>query len=142
MLLSIKNASLAAQFRPLASPKVVFGENESRRADSAIFHTPFCALQWFITRGGVEEDAIFKTEAKDQLFEDRHFRGQGQECLRPSTKTTWRKCSPKKKRSPQIFRDVSANFQGKVKKSWPWVIFNESKKVLSYSRGLNIFEDL
>ena len=104
MLLSSKNASLAAQFRPLASPKVVFGENESRRAGRAIFHMPFCTLQWFITRGGVEEDAIFETEAKDQLFEDRHFRGQGQECFEAKhQKHMAQVFSKKKKGLPKSF---------------------------------------
>ena len=49
-----------------------------------------------------------KSEAKDSLSENRHSRGQGQECSRPRprTKDTKRKCSPKiKKRSSQkIFR--------------------------------------
>ena len=51
--------------------------------------------------------------------------------------------SPTKNRSLQIFRKVSADFQGKVKsRSWPCPIFNESKKVLSSSRRQDIFEDL
>ena len=48
-----------------------------------------------------------KAKAKDSLSEDRHSRGQGQECSRPKprTKDTKRKCSPKKKkkRSSQKF---------------------------------------
>ena len=48
-----------------------------------------------------------EAKAKDSLSEDRHSRGQGQECSRPRprTKDTKRKCSPKKKkkRSPQKF---------------------------------------
>ena len=48
-----------------------------------------------------------EAKAKDSLSEDRHSRGQGQECSRPRsrTKDTKRKCSPKKKkkRSSQKF---------------------------------------
>ena len=47
-----------------------------------------------------------EAKAKDSLFEDRHSRGQGQECSRPRprTKDTKHKCSPKKKkRSSQKF---------------------------------------
>ena len=41
-----------------------------------------------------------KSEAKDSLSEDRHSRGQGQECSRPRprTKDHKRKCFPKKKK--------------------------------------------
>ena len=35
-------------------------------------------------RGGVE-DTRLKAKAKDSLSEDRHSRGQGQECSRPRT---------------------------------------------------------
>ena len=54
-----------------------------------------------------------KSEAKTnyRLSEDRPSRGQGQEYLRPRTKGTTRKCSPRKKRSSrrklQIFRETS-----------------------------------
>ena len=94
-----------------------------------------------------------KFEAKDRLLEDRPFRGQKQEWSRPKTQgaTVLQKKSPQKKifaredakfpqkirrsqkkRSPlQIFREVSAVFHGKVnKRSWPWPIFNKSKKGL------------
>ena len=94
---------------------------------------------------------------------------RGQSLSRPKTgmleaKNTRRKFSPKKqekglrtrrsrfsakirrspkKRPSQIFREISADFQGKVKRrSWPWLIFNESKKVLSSSREQDIFKDL
>ena len=47
------------------------------------------------------------------------------------------------KKQKKGLREVSADFQGKVKRrSWPWPIFNESKKVLSSRRGQDIFEDL
>ena len=67
-------------------------------------------------RGGVEDTRLqgsrprtqkkSEAKAKDSLSEDRHSRGQRQECSRPRprTKDTKRKCSPKKKkRSSQIF---------------------------------------
>ena len=66
-------------------------------------------------RGGVEDTKLeakakdtkkSEAKAKDSLSEDRHSRGQGQECSRPRprTKDTKRKCSPKKKkRSSQKF---------------------------------------
>ena len=46
-----------------------------------------------------------KSEAKDSLSEDRHSRGQGQECSRPRprTKDTSASALPKKKRSSQKF---------------------------------------
>ena len=39
---------------------------------------------WVMTRGGVEDTRL---EAKDSLSEDRHSRGQGQECSRPRPRT-------------------------------------------------------
>ena len=45
-----------------------------------------------------------KSEAKDSLYEDRHSRGQGQECSRPRTKDTSASAlQKKKKRSSQKF---------------------------------------
>ena len=48
----------------------------------------------YIIRGGVEDTRLEakakdtkKSEAKDSLSEDRHSRGQGQECSRPSPRT-------------------------------------------------------
>ena len=72
------------------------------------------------SRGGVEDTRLEakakdtnKSEAKDSLSEDRHSRGQGQECsrLRPRTKVQGhkRKCSPKKK------KDLHKNFSGDLK---------------------------
>ena len=68
-------------------------------------------------RGGVEDTRLEakakdtkKSEAKDSLSEDRHSRGQGQECSRPRprTKDTKRKCSPKKKKVfTKIFQAIS-----------------------------------
>ena len=63
-----------------------------------------------ITRGGVEDTRLEakakdtkKSEAKDSLSEDRHSRGQGQECSRPRTKDTSASALQKKKRSSQKF---------------------------------------
>ena len=68
-----------------------------------------------------------KSKAKDRLSEDRPSRGQGQECSRPSTKNTTRKCSQKKGLRAKI-----ANF--------PWN-FRRSKKKFS-RRKSQIFCDI
>ena len=44
-----------------------------------------------------------EAKAKDSLSEDRHSRGQGQECSRPTTKDTSASALHKKKRSSQKF---------------------------------------
>ena len=105
-------------------------------------------------RGGVEDTRLeakakdtkkSEAKAKDSLSEDRHSRGQGQECSRPRprTKDTKRKCSPKKKRSSQkffrrsplknVFQEI---FQALHK------IFTFQKIVLSSSRGQANFRGL
>ena len=43
-----------------------------------------CCLRTTTIRGGVEDTRL---EAKDSLSEDRHSRGQGQECSRPRSRT-------------------------------------------------------
>ena len=70
-------------------------------------------------RGGVEDtrprprprtQKKSEAKAKDSLSEDRHSRGQGQECSRPKprTKDTKRKCSPQKKKVfTKIFQAIS-----------------------------------
>ena len=64
------------------------------------------------TRGGVEDTRLeakdtkkSEAKAKDSLSEDRHSRGQGQECSRPRTKDTSASAlqKNKKKRSSQKF---------------------------------------
>ena len=45
-----------------------------------------------------------KSEAKDSLSEDRHSRGQGQECSRPRTKDTSASALQKKRSSQKFFR--------------------------------------
>ena len=88
-----------------------------------------------------------KSEAKDSLSEDRHSRGQGQECSRPRprTKDTKRKCSPKKKkkRSSQKF------FRRSPLKNVFQKIFQALHKILTFQKSCcpraedrPIFEDL
>ena len=70
---------------------------------------------WVTTRGGVEDirleakakDTKKKSEAKDSLSEDRHSRGQGQECSRPRTKDTNASVLQQKKRSSKSFQAIS-----------------------------------
>ena len=71
-----------------------------------------------------------KSEAKDSLSEDRHSRGQGQECSRPRTKDTKRKCSPKKKKS------LHKNFSGDQKKK------RSSQKIFKRSPLKNVFQKI
>ena len=59
-------------------------------------------------RSGVEDTRLEakdtkKSEAKDSLSEDRHSRGQGQECSRPRPRTQTQVLSKKKRRSSQKF---------------------------------------
>ena len=70
-----------------------------------------------ITRGGVEDtrleakakDTKKKSEAKakDSLSQDRHSRGQGQECSRPRTKDTSASALQKKTVFTKIFQAIS-----------------------------------
>ena len=75
-----------------------------------------------------------KSEAKDSLSEDRHSRGQGQECSRPRprTKDTKRKCSPKKKKG--LHKNFSADLQKKKKRS--------SQKFFKRSPLKNVFQKI
>ena len=66
-----------------------------------------------------------KSEAKDSLSEDRHSRGQGQECSRPRTKDTKRKCSPKKKKG------LHKNFSGDLKKKKKKKVFTKIFQAIS-----------
>ena len=84
-----------------------------------------------------------KAKAKDSLFEDRHSRGQGQECSRPRTNNTSASALQKKKRSSQKFFKRSPqknvfqkNFQALYK------ILTIQKIVLSSSRGQANFRGL
>ena len=111
-------------------------------------------LMTLLNRGGVEDTRLEakdtkKSEAKDSLSEDRHSRGQGQECSRPRlrTKDTKRKCSPKKKRkrySQKFFRR-SPNKKKKKRSSQKFFkrsplknvfqkIFQALHKILTYQK--------
>ena len=60
-----------------------------------------------LIRGGVE-DTRLEAKAKDSLSEDRHSRGQGQECSRPRTKDTRASALKKKKKVfTKIFQAIS-----------------------------------
>ena len=85
-----------------------------------------------------------EAKAKDSLSEDRHSRGQGQECSRPRPRT---KDTQKKKRSSQTFfrrspkkkkkkKGLHKNFSGDLK------ILTFQKIVLSSSRGQANFRGL
>ena len=73
-----------------------------------------------------------EAKAKDSLSEDRHCRGQGQECLRPRprTKDTSASALKKKKRSPQKF------FRRSPKKKW------SSQKFFKRSPRKNVFQKI
>ena len=63
-------------------------------------------------RGGVE-DTRLEAKAKNSLSEDRHSRGQGQECSRPRTKDTSASALHKKK---GLHKNFSGDLQKKKKK--------------------------
>ena len=67
-----------------------------------------------------------EAKAKDSLSEDRHSRGQGQECSRPRTKDTKRKCSPKKKKKKGLHKIFSGDLQKKKKKRSSQKFFKRS----------------
>ena len=73
-----------------------------------------------------------KSEAKDSLSEDRHSRGQGQECSRPRprTKDTKRKCSPKKKKKG-LHKNFSGDLQKKKKKKKKKKVFTKIFQAIS-----------
>ena len=61
---------------------------------------------------------MLEAKAKDSLSEDRHSRGQGQECSRPRTKGTKRSALQKKKKKvfTKIFQAISKKKKKKKKK--------------------------
>ena len=74
--------------------------------------------QSLFTRGGVEDTRLEakakdtkKFEAKDSLSEDRHSRGQGQECLRPRPRTKDTRASALQKK-----KGLHKNFLGDLQK--------------------------
>ena len=81
-----------------------------------------------------------RLEAKDSLSEDRHSRGQGQECSRPRTgmleakakdQGHKRKCSPKKKK-----KGLHKNFSGDLQKK------KASQKFFRRSPQKNVFHKI
>ena len=83
-----------------------------------------------------------EAKAKDSLSEDRHSRGQGQECSRPRTKDT--SALKKKRRSSRKFfkRSPQKNVFQKIFQA-PHNILTIQKILLSSSRGqAQFFEDL
>ena len=84
-----------------------------------------------------------KFEAKDSLSEDRHSRGQGQECSRPRTEDTSASALQKKRSSQKFFRQSP-----KKKKVFTKIfqalhkILKIQKIVLSSSRGQANFQGL
>ena len=86
-----------------------------------------------------------KSEAKDSLSEDRHSRGQGQECSRPRprTKDTSASALQKKKRSLQKFfrRSPQKNVFQKIFQALHKILTIQ-KLVLSSSRGQENFRGL
>ena len=104
-----------------------------------------------INRGGVEDTRLEakskdtkKSEAKDSLSEDRHSRGQGQECSRPRPRTQAQVLSKKKKeRSSQKFfrRSPQKNVFQKIFKALHKILTIQ-KILLSSSRGQANFRGL
>ena len=85
-----------------------------------------------------------KSEAKDSLSEDRHSRGQGQECSRPRPRTKDTSASAlQKKRSSQKFfrRSPQKNVFQKIFQA-PHKILTIQKIVLFSSRGQANFRGL
>ena len=74
---------------------------------------------------------ISEAKAKDSLSEDRHSRGQGQECSRPRTKDTSASALQKKKVFTKIFQTISKN---KKKRS--------SQKFFKRSPQKNVFKKI
>ena len=88
------------------------------------------------SRGGVEDTRLEakakdtkKSEAKDSFSEDRHSRGQGQECSRPRTKDTSASALQKKKKNvfTKIFQAISTKIRFPKKFSSASQNFNNSK---------------
>ena len=97
------------------------------------------------TRSGVE-DTRLEAKAKDSLSEDRHSRGQGQECSRPRPRTKDTSVSALQKKKKKVFTKI---FQAiSTKKRFPKIfqalhkILTIQKILLSSSRGQANFRGL
>ena len=84
-----------------------------------------------------------EANAKDSLSEDRHSRGQGQECSRPRTKDTSTSALQKKKRSSQkVFKQSpQKNLFQKIFQALHKILTIQ-EVVLSSSRGQADFQGL
>ena len=71
-----------------------------------------------------------EAKAKDSLSEDRHSRGQGQECSRPRTKDTSASALQNKKKG--LYKNFSGDFQKRKKRS--------SQKFFKRSPQKNVFQ--
>ena len=82
-----------------------------------------------------------EAKAKDSLSEDRHSRGQGQECSRPKprTKDTKRKCSPQKKKKKVFTKIFQAISKKKKKKRSSQNFFKRSPRNNAFQK---IFQPL
>ena len=74
-----------------------------------------------------------EAKAKDSLSEDRHSRGQGQECSRPRTKDTSASALQKKKKKG-LHKNFSGDLQTKKKRS--------SQKFFKRSPRKNVFQKI
>ena len=83
---------------------------------------------------------MLEAKAKDSLSEDRHSRGQEQECSRPRprTKDTKRKCSPKKKKK-KVFTKIFQAISKKKKKRSSQKFFKRSPRKNAFQK---IFQPL
>ena len=83
-----------------------------------------------------------EAKAKDSLSEDRHSRGQGQECWRPRTKDTSASALQKKRSSQKFFRrsiktkkrHLHKNFSGDLHKKLFQKIFQALHKILTIQK--------
>ena len=117
----------------------------SRRSKNVKKRTKKYEKRILCNRGGVE-DTRLEAKAKDSLSEDRHSRGQGQECLRPRPRTKDTSASALQKKKKKVFTKIFQAISTKKRflnnfSSAPQN-FNNSKILLSSSRGQANFRGL
>ena len=83
---------------------------------------------------GHKKTSEAKAKAKNSLFEDKHSRGQGQECSRPRPRTQAQVLSKKKKRSSQKF------FKRSPQKNVFQKIFQALHKILTIQKNSAVLE--
>ena len=79
-----------------------------------------------------------KSEAKDSLSEDRHSRGQGQECSRPRPRTKVTSAIALQKKKKKVFRK---NFQA-ISKKKKGLHKNLSSDLLKKTSSKKVFQEL